>query len=40
MVLLTVTSCSEDNEAVNSYDEHAIAKQLSFVDVNTRIVNK
>lgn len=40
MVLLTVTSCSEDNEAVNSYDENAIVKQLSFVDVNTRIANK
>tara|TARA_B110000114_G_scaffold78488_1_gene83171 strand:+ start:188 stop:733 length:546 start_codon:yes stop_codon:yes gene_type:complete len=40
MALLTVTSCSEDNEAVNSYDENAIAKQLSFVDVDTRIANK
>ena len=40
MALLTVTSCSEDNEAVNSYDENAVAKQLSFVDVDTRIANK
>jgi len=39
MALLTVTSCSEDNE-VNSFDENAIAKQLSFVDVDTRIANK
>ena len=40
MALLTVTSCSEDNETVTSYDENSIAKQLSFVDVNTRITNK
>jgi hypothetical protein len=40
MALLTVTSCSEDNEVVNSYDENSIAKQLSFVDVDTRIANQ
>ena len=40
MALLTVTSCSEDNVTSNGYDENSIAKQLKFVDVNTRISGK
>ena len=40
MALLTVTSCSDDNETTSTYDENSIAKQLSFVDVDTRITNK